>query len=85
MGRPVLASALGAHTETVAPGETGWLAAPGDVAAWTAALDAALATPAVVRSAMGSAARTRVKSFYSLPAMFSATFAVYRRVLEDRA
>jgi glycosyltransferase involved in cell wall biosynthesis len=84
MGRPVLASALGAHTETIAAGETGWLAPPGDVPAWTAALAAALSTSAGVRAAMGRAAREKVVRLYSLPAMFAATFAVYRRVLEDR-
>ena len=85
MGRPVLASALGAHAETVSVGHTGWLAPPGDVAAWTAALGAALSTPSVTRAAMGQAARARAVRLYSLPAMYAGTFAVYRRVLEARA
>jgi glycosyltransferase involved in cell wall biosynthesis len=84
MRRPVLASALGAHAETIAAGETGWLAPPGDIAAWTGALDAALSTPAAKRAAMGRAARVRAIRLYSLPATCDATFAVYRRVLEAR-
>ncbi len=43
MRRPVLASALGAHAETVVDGETGWLGPPGDISAWSRALDAILA------------------------------------------
>jgi glycosyltransferase involved in cell wall biosynthesis len=85
MQRPVLASALGAHLETIAPGETGWLAMPGDADAWTAALDLALATPPARRAEMGRDARARAVAHYSLPAMYAATFAVYRRALEARA
>ena len=85
MGRPVLASAIGAHVETISAGETGWLAPAGDIAAWSAALDIALSTTAGRRAAMGRAARARAIRLYSLPAMFDGTFAVYRRVLEDRA
>jgi glycosyltransferase involved in cell wall biosynthesis len=84
MSRPVLASSLGAHTETVVEGETGWLARPGDVAAWAATLAAALDTSIERRWAMGRAARERASRLYSLPAMFDGTFAVYRRALEAR-
>lgn len=84
MARPVLASSIGAHLETVVDGETGWLAPPGDVAAWTAALEAALATPAHIREAMGRAAAARVRRLYSLSTMYAETFAVYRRALEGR-
>jgi glycosyltransferase involved in cell wall biosynthesis len=85
MSRPVLASAVGAHTETIVPGETGWLAPPGDVAAWTAALDFALSTPSERRLSMGRAARERAVRLYSLTTMYARTFAIYRRVLEARA
>jgi glycosyltransferase involved in cell wall biosynthesis len=85
MGRPVLASALGAHGETVLEGETGWLAPPGDIAAWSAALEKALSSTADRRAMMGEAARARAVRLYSLPAMYEGTFAVYRRVLEARA
>ncbi len=85
MGRSVLASALGAHCETIVEGQTGWLAPAGDVAAWTAALDTALSASLDRRATMGVAARARAVRLYSLPAMYEATFAVYRRVLAARA
>ncbi|MEO8927682.1 MAG: glycosyltransferase family 4 protein [Caulobacteraceae bacterium] len=84
MGRPVLASRLGALAETVVHGQTGWLAAAGDVDSWTAAIGTALGADARTRAAMGAAARARVERLYSLTAMCEATFAVYRRVLEGR-
>lgn len=82
MGRPVLASALGAHSETVVDGETGWLATAGDVGAWASALENAVSSAPEARMGMGAAARARALDLYSLPAMYSATFAVYRRALE---
>ena len=85
MGRPVLASRLGGPAETVVHGQTGWLVAPGDPDAWTAAVSAALTTDAESRASMGAAARARVQRLYSLSAMCEATFEVYRRVLAARA
>jgi len=84
MGRPALASRLGAHTETVAHGQTGWLVTSGDADAWTRAIGTALAIDADARAAMGAAARARATRLYSLTAMCEATFAAYRRVLEAR-
>jgi glycosyltransferase involved in cell wall biosynthesis len=84
MRRPVLAAAHGGPAETVVDGETGWLVAPGDVDAWSTALERALAQSPAERAAMGEAARERVKRLYSLSAMCDATFAVYRQVLEGR-
>ena len=81
MGRPVIASAIGAHLETVVDGETGWLAPPNDPAAWARTLDAALATPPDIIGDMGRRARDRAVSRFSLDAMVEATFAVYRRLL----
>ncbi|QEL56754.1 glycosyltransferase family 4 protein [Chromobacterium paludis] len=46
LGVPVLASDTGGIPETVRDGETGVLLPPGDVAAWTRALDEALSAPA---------------------------------------
>lgn len=85
MGRPVLASAIGAHTETVVDGETGWLVEPGDIDAWAGALTRALASSPDVYARMGEAARERARRIYSLPAMYAATFEVYRQVLEAAA
>jgi glycosyltransferase involved in cell wall biosynthesis len=46
---PVVASRTGGIPETVLDGETGVLVEPGDVAAWAAALDAALTDPSRMR------------------------------------
>ncbi len=83
-GRPVLASPLGGPGETIIDGETGWLVTAGDSAAWARAVDAALATPPTALARMGAAARARAMQRYSLEAMTATTFAIYRRLLEDR-
>jgi glycosyltransferase involved in cell wall biosynthesis len=84
MGRPVLASRLGGPAETVIDGQTGWLAPPGDVEAWTRALDAALSVTPQTLAVMGRAARARIEASYSLKAMCAATFAAYGRLVERR-
>jgi glycosyltransferase involved in cell wall biosynthesis len=84
MGRPVLAAAHGAATETVVGGKTGWLVAPGDAEAWAEALRAAIKATPKRRAAMGAAARERACKLYSVEAMCAATLAVYARVLEAR-
>ncbi|KSB89919.1 glycosyl transferase [Caulobacter vibrioides] len=84
MGRPVIAADHGATRETVVPGETGWLAAPGDVEAWAQALNDACEAGAAGRQAMGMAARARARRLYSVDAMVEATLKVYARVIAAR-
>jgi glycosyltransferase involved in cell wall biosynthesis len=84
MGVPVIAADHGATRETVVPGETGWLAKPGDAAAWADALQAALALGPEQRARMGAAAADRARRLYSVEAMCAATLAVYAQVLERR-
>ncbi len=84
MGRPVLAADHGAARETVLPGQTGWLVAPGDAQAWAAALVTARDAGAATRQTMGQAARARARRLYSVDAMCEATLNVYARVLEAR-
>ena len=84
MGRPVMASDHGATRETVVPGETGWLVAPGDAEAWASALLEACEIGAAKRRTMGQAARTRARRLYSVDAMCEATLNVYARVLKAR-
>ena len=84
MGRPVLAADHGAARETVLPGETGWLVAPGDPDAWAAALATARDAGASKRQLMGQTARARARRLYSVDAMCEATLRVYARVLEAR-
>lgn len=81
MGRPVIAADHGATRETVAPGQTGWLAAPGDNEAWALAIAQALAAGTERLTAMGVAAKARTRELYSVGAMTDATLAVYRSML----
>jgi glycosyltransferase involved in cell wall biosynthesis len=85
MGRPVIASNHGGTTETVADGLSGWLVAPGDAAAWAAAMTRAIEAGAGRRSEMGQAGMNRTRQLYRVDAMCAATLAAYERVLEARA
>lgn len=84
MGRPVLAAAHGAATETVLDGQTGWLVEPGSADAWTRALGDAIAAGPELRAEMGAAGRIRATALYSLEAMAAATLQVYARLLARR-
>lgn len=84
MGRPVLAAAHGATTETVVHGETGWLVAPGDPDAWAEAIVTAVQAGPERRAAMGRAGRARVEALYSVERMTASTLDLYARVLEAR-
>ena len=85
MGRVVLTSPLGGPGETVIDGVTGRLVAAGDARAWADAMAETLALPEDARARMGAAARAHVTARYSLEAMMSETFAIYRRLLAARA
>lgn len=84
MGKPVLASSHGGTTETVLPGETGWLAPPGDVEAWATALARVLDAGPARLQAMGEVAANRARKLYSVDAMCAATLAAYEQVLDAR-
>jgi glycosyltransferase involved in cell wall biosynthesis len=84
MGVPVVASALGGLKETVVPGETGWLATPGDPEALALILEQAIDAGPQTRAEMGAKGRARVRDLYSVEAMTGATLDVYARVLEGR-
>jgi len=81
MGRPVIATAHGATDETVLPGRTGWLTAPGDPAALAQALDRFLALSAEERDLMARDAMDFVRGSFSKEAMCTHTIDVYREVL----
>jgi glycosyltransferase involved in cell wall biosynthesis len=85
MGRPVIATNLGGPSETVKPGETGWLTQPGDLASLAWALDDALSMDAEARMALGDRARASVLNGYTLQAMRDATLDVYEAVLTGHA
>jgi glycosyltransferase involved in cell wall biosynthesis len=82
MGRPVVASRLGAQTETVLDGVTGFLFPPGDADALAQGVARALALNADQRQAMAEKARERVLASYSVDAMCEATLKVYRDLLK---
>jgi glycosyltransferase involved in cell wall biosynthesis len=84
MGRPVIASAHGGVVETVLPGQTGWLAAPGDAEAWARAMAEAIDVGPEARARMGRDAMTRARTLYRVEAMCEATLKAYERVLEGR-
>jgi glycosyltransferase involved in cell wall biosynthesis len=84
MGRPVIASDHGGTTETVLPGQTGWLAAPGDTDAWVRAMAAADDLGREGLSAFGRTARERATRLYANDAMCAATLAVYEQLLKAR-
>jgi len=81
MGRPVIATDHGGATETVRPGETGWLVPPGDPDALAAALAEALALDAAARARMAATATAHVRETFTLERMTEATIGVYRELL----
>lgn len=84
MGRPIIASNHGGAPETILPGKTGWLTAPGDEASLAQALDAAMALNRSGREAMAAKARENVIRHFSIERMRQQTLDVYRRLLVAR-
>jgi glycosyltransferase involved in cell wall biosynthesis len=84
MGRPVIASNHGGTTETVVDGVTGWLAPPGEPAAWAAAMGRAIDLGPGRRGEIGLAGANRTRQLYRVDAMCAATLAAYERVLDAR-
>jgi glycosyltransferase involved in cell wall biosynthesis len=81
MGRPLVASCLGAQTETVRDGETGFLFPPGNVAELAEKIAKAISLGTGDRLAMAETQRANVLGLYTVEAMCAATLSVYRRVL----
>ncbi len=89
MGAPVVASDLGASSETIlAPPEcgpserTGWLATPDDAEALAAAIAEALDLNAAGRDALALRARRRAADLFSIERMCAATLSAYENLLE---
>ncbi len=80
MGKPLVASRLGAQTETVRDGKTGFLFHPGSVDELSATLARARALTADIRASMAAAQRANVLGQYTVGAMCAATLAVYERI-----
>lgn len=81
MGRPVVAGDHGGAPEQIAPGETGFLFAPGDAAALAEALRRALGLDTAAREALGARAIDNVRANFSLEQMCRKTLAVYDELL----
>ena len=85
MGRPTIATDHGGARETLLPGETGWLTAPGDAPALATALAGALALDAKARESLAARAMPRVRAEYSTETMCARTLAIYRELLAETA
>lgn len=82
MGTPVIATDHGGSRETVLPGETGWLVAPGDPSAMAAALEEALADPARLK-AMGERGRNHVLETFTTQQTVEKEFSAYLRLIAE--
>jgi glycosyltransferase involved in cell wall biosynthesis len=80
-GVPVIASRVGGVPEVVIDGETGLLAAVGDVSAMAAHVVRLLAD-APLRARLGQAARRRAETVFTLEATVSKYEDLYRRLLK---
>lgn len=81
MGRPVVASDLGAPPELIHAEAGGWLTRPGDPDSLAAALDRALGLDQAAREAASERAIAHVRANYALERMTQATIAVYEELL----
>jgi len=81
MGVPVIATALGATSETVLDGETGWLVPAGDVQAVTNMIVRALSLTREERRAMADRAMGHVRAHFDVRQMCAATLNLYKSLL----
>lgn len=82
-GAPIIATALGATSETVLDGETGWLVPKGDVDALSNAIEAALNLAPEARETMSQKAKDYVRGKFDMNQMCAATLAVYQKLAKD--
>ena len=85
LGRPVIATNIGATAETIIDGETGWLVPPDNPAALAQALTKALDLNEYQRSAMAQRAIAHVRQNFSRERMCADTLALYDELLTNRA
>ena len=83
--KPVVNCELGNAVNVVSPaGVSGLTVPPGDASALATAIDRLLGDPAL-RATLGEQGHARVVEHFSIPAMITATLAMYRRVLQAKA
>jgi len=85
LGRPVIATNIGATAETIIDGETGWLTPPGDAAALAQALGKALDLNEYQRRSMAERAIAHVSQNFSRERMTADTLAIYDELLTNQA
>jgi glycosyltransferase involved in cell wall biosynthesis len=85
MGVPVIATAIGATSENMLNGETGWLVPVGDVQALADAIARGLALGPRQRSEMAQKAMTYVRARFDVKQMCAATIDVYASLLPPLA
>ncbi len=81
MGKPVIASRIGAAPEIIREGETGWLVPPGNPEALADALQTALSLTPEERGQLARQAKERISKSFSVASMSQKTLAVYRELL----
>ena len=84
MSLPIVGSDIGGIGEVIVPDETGFIVAPGDVAALHGAL-ALLIENRELRAKLGAAGRARAQREFSQERMVAQTERVYRELLAERA
>lgn len=82
VGRPVVASNVGGLSEIITPGQTGWLAPPGDVAGYADCIMQIREQPAHARAVVQQARRYAQTHFRLSEKMFS-TLNAYARALHN--
>ena len=82
MGAAVVASNHGGAKETVVPGETGWLTAPGDAGELAAALEKIMGLSPAARGALAARAMAHIRQNFTVETMTAKTLAVYRELLQ---
>ena len=85
MGKPVLASDLGATRETVVEGETGWLLSPEKPEDWAQAIQKVLALSPPQRASLARTAQERARTLFDTRRMVAATLAVYDELKDEAA
>lgn len=80
MGKPVVATAHGGSLETILPGRTGWLVAPGDAVGMASALAEAVGYPKI-RDQYGRAAQAWVRAHFTTQKMCQKTLNLYEKLI----
>lgn len=83
MKKPIIASDMGAASEVIDSGITGWLVPPDNSAALAEALDRVLQLPSARLEELGILGRKRVESMFSKENMWGKTINVYKEILRE--